>query len=142
MPGGRPTNYSLDLAKEICELLAEGETLTKICKRKDMPCFSAVNKWLHEHKKFMELYQEARLLQADYRAQEIYNLPFECEAAGLDAAYTKLKMDGAKWAASKGNPKLYGDSTQIKHADADGEKINVIVNKLPFDNPSVGNNTT
>ena len=123
MPAGRPTKYTPELIEEICLLLQKGKTLTKICEQEDMPCFATVNTWLLKYDEFLELYRKSRLIQADYRAQEIYDLPFECERLGLDAAYTKLKMDGAKWAASKGNPKLYGDSTQIKHADAEGNKL-------------------
>ena len=36
---------------------------------------------------------------------------------------SKLRIDTRKWMAAKLAPKKYGDSTTIKHADANGEKL-------------------
>ena len=47
-------------------------------------------------------------------------------------ARSRLRVEARKWWAAKVNPKKYGDSTQIKHADADGNKLDTapLVNEL------------
>jgi len=42
----RPTNYTPEIFKEICELLADGEPLEQICRRDGMPSSSAVHDWV------------------------------------------------------------------------------------------------
>ena len=50
--GGRPTDYTLELATLICERMVEGETLRKICADDDMPHRSTVFRWLMRHPEF------------------------------------------------------------------------------------------
>ncbi len=44
--GGRPTLYSLEIALEICDRIADGESLVKICSDAKMPKKTAVYEWL------------------------------------------------------------------------------------------------
>lgn len=114
MTAGRPSKFTQTVANEILNRLSAGESLRKICSEESMPSFQTVHTWLNSNTEFLDQYQRAREIQADVRADEVYDLPFDCEKSGLEASYTKLKMDGAKWAASKGNPKKYGDTTTLK----------------------------
>lgn len=115
-PHGRSSDYTESVAKEICKRLASGQTLRAICRDESMPSAPTVYAWLVNNESFLKLYRESRTIQADIWAEEVRDLPYECEAAGLDASYTRLKMDGNKWAASKGNPTKYGD--RVEHAGA------------------------
>lgn len=45
---GRPTLLTPEIAKAICEGLAEPKSLTEICSADDMPARSTVNGWLHQ----------------------------------------------------------------------------------------------
>ena len=58
--GGRPTLYSLEIALEICDRIADGESLVKICSDAKMPKKTAVYEWLLRHKEFAEIYARAR----------------------------------------------------------------------------------
>lgn len=107
----RPTDYNPEIALIICSRISEGETLRAICREPGMPTRQTIFTWTDKHKEFLDQYRRAREFQADAHADEVRDLPYECEALGLDASYTKLKMDGCKWSSSKGNPKKYGDRT-------------------------------
>jgi len=115
-PTGRSSEYTEEMGILICERLAAGESLRSICRDESMPSAATIYAWLVRNESFLKLYRESRDIQADLWAEEVRDLPYECEALGLDAAYTKLKMDGNKWAASKGNPTKYGD--RVEHAGA------------------------
>ncbi len=107
----RPSEYDPAIAKDICANLANNMSLRRICMAEDKPCIKTVYNWLDEKPEFLQQYRKAREIQHDIQAEMVHDLPFECEREGLEAAYTKLKMDGLKWASSKGNPKKYGDRT-------------------------------
>ena len=49
-----------DIIERICEMLAAGQSMAQICRRKDMPAESTVYKWLAEGGAFSERYARAR----------------------------------------------------------------------------------
>ena len=118
---GRPSNYTPEIANEICELLAEGNSLVRICKLPHMPNSRTVFEWLArpEHEQFALNYTRAR-------AQMTHHLAEQClEIADLskDPAKARLQVDARKWFASKMLPKVYGDASQVRLADANGDKL-------------------
>jgi len=75
MPGGRPSKYSIALADKICELLAFGKSLLKICDMKGMPTYRSVMRWLIKHEEFCHKYEVARKVQRERWADEIIDIP-------------------------------------------------------------------
>ena len=73
---GRPTRYSKKIADEICQRLAEQESLRSICSEERMPSKSTVLRWLREdkHLGFRNQYAYARELQADGIEDEILDI--------------------------------------------------------------------
>ena len=137
--GGRPTLYSLEIALEICDRIAEGESLVKICSDAKMPKKTAVYEWLLRHKEFAEIYARAREDQADTLADEIHAIADELpqqvvdekgNATRYDSAYVqwqKNRVDARKWVAAKLKPKKYSD--RIAHVgDNEADSININVN--------------
>lgn len=136
--GGRPTLYSLKIALEICERIADGESLVKICSDPKMPKKTAVYEWLLRHKEFAEIYARAREDQADTLADEIHAISDELPQqivddkgkTRYDSAYVqwqKNRVDARKWVAAKLKPKKYSD--RIAHVgDNEADSINVNVN--------------
>jgi hypothetical protein len=133
MAGGRPTDYSLEVADKICERIALGDSIRKICVDEGMPAMSTVFRWLNVHKEFQEQYARAKEEQAETYADEIVTIadtagnPVLVEDVPLlkdgepvmyaDAsavAHARLKVDARKWVASKLKPKKYGE--RIQHA--------------------------
>ena len=136
--GGRPTLYSLKIALEICDRIADGESLVKICSDPKMPKKTAVYEWLLRHKEFAEIYARAREDQADTLADEIHAISDELPQqivddkgkTRYDSAYVqwqKNRVDARKWVAAKLKPKKYSD--RIAHVgDNEADSINVNVN--------------
>src|SRR4051794_13715827 len=68
---GRPSVYTPELAAEICERLACGESLRAICRGETMPGPTRVYCWLDEKPEFRERYARAREAQGEHCADEI-----------------------------------------------------------------------
>jgi hypothetical protein len=121
----RPSIYSEELANEICERLANGESLRRICLADHMPDKANVFRWLRANEEFRDLYARAREAQADTLADEIVDIAddgsndyMETEEGGEryngDAiARSKLRVDARKWVAAKLKPRVYGDKLDL-----------------------------
>ena len=136
---GRPTTFTQEVADEICERLAHGETLRKIVLDEHMPAQKSIYRWLESNDSFRQQYTQARAEQADYYAEMIIDESFGAH----DAAIGRLRMDALKWAASKIAPKKYGDKIELESNSTqnltlsfsvpqrkDGEVIELEDNKL------------
>jgi hypothetical protein len=113
---GRPSLYSDELAAEICERLAAGESLNAICRDKRMPSRKVVHEWIADDRNgFRYKYARAREMQVEHYADEIIDIADavagETESAVVQAA--KLAIDTRKWIAAKRLPKKYGDKVQV-----------------------------
>jgi hypothetical protein len=108
---GRPSDYTPEVAAEICERIVHGESLRAICRDEHMPAASTVFLWLKTHAEFTEQYARAREWQADTLADE--TLAIADNAAG-DPARDRLRFDARRWYAGKVAPKKYGD--KVVHA--------------------------
>src|SRR3569623_2592571 len=72
---GRPSTYTADVARRICERLATGESLTSICKDDDMPPAPTVRLWaLDDREGFAADYTRARDLGLDAMADELVDI--------------------------------------------------------------------
>ena len=109
-----------EIISEFCSRLTEGEALTAIIESPSMPGMGTVFRWLNADPAAWEKYTRARETQAHLYAARAMDEALSAK----DAQIGRLRMDALKWAAGKLAPKFYGDSTQLRHADADGEKIN------------------
>ncbi len=111
----RPSKYRDELARKICAALAEGQPLTKICRKAGMPSYATVMKWRAENPAFSDMYMRAREDQADTLADEITDIADGASgksAAEVNAA--RLRVDARKWVASKLKPRVYGDKLDVK----------------------------
>ena len=62
---GRPSTFTQKIADEICERIADGESLRSICGDDGFPTKSTVFKWLNDFPGFSDQYARAREAQAD-----------------------------------------------------------------------------
>lgn len=137
MPGGRPSEFSPEIANEICERIAKGESLRRILssERDDwMPGQTTVFRWLAENEEFRKQYAHAREIQAETLADEILEIadapnvttnPETGEAEVRDAQRDRLRVDARKWLAGKLAPKKYGDKVAHVGGGPDDEPIAV-----------------
>ena len=105
-----------------------------------MPGLSTVFQWLSARPEFAEHYARAREVQLEHMAAEILEISddgrndYVEDEDGREVVNTdhiqrsKLRVDTRKWLLSKLKPKVYGDAQTLKHADADGNKIQAVVN--------------
>ena len=126
--GGRPSDYSEEIADEICSRITRGESLTAICADKEggwLPSESTVYRWLEAHGEFREKYARAREAQADKFFDEIIaiadapNASIDPETGSpviRDPQRDRLRVDARKWVASKLAPKRYGDKLELEHS--------------------------
>lgn len=132
---GRPSDYTPELAADICARIVDGQSLRSICKADDMPDVRSVFRWLALHDEFSHQYAQARDAQADTLADELLDIAddatndwMERETKNgwiervVDAENinrSRLRVDTRKWIASKLKPKKYGDSTRHEHELSD-----------------------
>ena len=117
MPAGRPSGYTDEIADDICERLANGESLRRICLTPNYPRQATVFRWIAANDKFREQYARAREAQADTLADEIIDIAdgkrAEYEGGEADVQRDRLAMDARKWVAAKLKPKVYGEKQLI-----------------------------
>ena len=132
--------YSPEIASEICERLANGESLRKICESEPdkFPTEGAVRKWVvGDVEGFGTQYTQARQVGYERMAEEILEISddssqdtqFTEQGAKADNEWinrSRLRVDTRKWLLSKCLPKIYGDRTQITATDADGNAAGFI----------------
>lgn len=136
---GRPSDYSLDLAADICVRLADGESLKGICTDEEMPSRATVFRWLSQHQEFQDMYARAREEQADTLADQLVSISDEVDVVvkhegegvrlALDAtavARNRLRLDARKWVAAKLKPRKYGDKVQAELTGANGGPIETV----------------
>jgi len=119
---GRPSEYLPEVAADICSLLADGESLRKVCERPDMPSKTSVFRWLAEHKEFRDQYATATETRADAIFEEMFEIADEVAEEAAAVGKARLRIDTRKWALARMNPKKYGEkvSQEIDHRSSDG----------------------
>ena len=112
--GGRPTSYTPELLKIICDRLAEGEPLAEICRDKGMPHPSTVRSWGKKNEAVSLLIADARedgeeRITANIRRTAKGDAGFSTN----DVQRDKLIIDTDLKLLAKWNPKKYGEKLAI-----------------------------
>lgn len=147
MPAGRHTDYTPELAEEICQRLVCGkddrpESLRSICRDERMPHMSTLMKWLIKIPEFNEQYVRAREAQQELIQEEIVEISDDCtddvaflvteDSDGDSAkpfikhsaiARARLRIDTRKWLMGKMAPKKYGDKLHQEITGKDGAPL-------------------
>jgi hypothetical protein len=134
---GRHSTYTEAIADEICDRIAEGETLRAICRDEHMPSWRTVYDWLNVNQDFAARFAKSRKLGFDAIAEEAFeiaNTPVMGEEIEEDGDRVKVKradMLGhrklqiwtrlqllARWC-----PEKYGDRTAMELTGANGGPV-------------------
>src|SRR5690606_12399717 len=132
---GRHSEFTQEAADEICDRLAKGESLRKICEDEEggfLPTARTVHRWLASDEEwaggFRQQYVRAREAQADHYAEEVISISDGDPMAdpdGVAVARDRLRVDARKWYAGKLAPKKYGDKVTNEHVGPDGGPVQV-----------------
>ncbi|AOE41937.1 ubiquitin carboxyl-hydrolase [Pantoea agglomerans] len=119
---GRPSEYLSEVAADICSLLADGESLRKVCERPGMPAKATVFRWLAQHEEFRDQYAKATETRTDAIFEEMFDIADSVAEEAAAVGKARLRIDTRKWALARMNPKKYGDkvSQEIDHRSSDG----------------------
>lgn len=135
---GRPSDFSPEIANEICDRLAKGESLKAITgsDRDDwMPSETTVRRWLAGEEdwnaEFRRQYARAREAQADAYFEEIVDIADEPVSESVEVQRNRLRMDARKWVASKLAPKKYGDKLALTDGEGGPLQPAVVMYELP-----------
>lgn len=134
---GRPSDYLPEVAADICSLLADGESLRKVCERQGMPGKATVFRWLAQHEEFRDQYAKATETRADAIFEDMFDIADEVSEEAAAVAKARLRIDTRKWALARMNPKKYGDkvSQEIDHKSSDGSMATkpTVIQLLPVE---------
>ena len=130
--------YTKEIGDEICQRIAEGESLRSICKSNRMPSCATVLNWTQDKEHaFAEQFARAREIGYFILADEIMEIADDAtndyttrakeEGAEVVVNHdhisrSKLRVDTRKWMLSKMLPKVYGDKLAVG-GDADAPPI-------------------
>ncbi|EPU3084371.1 DNA-binding protein [Escherichia coli] len=119
---GRPHGYTEEKALEICELVADGQSINKISKMPGMPNRSTILKWFRDVPDFSAMYARAKEIGFEVLADEIIDLADAEENMDKDQLRRhQLMIDTRKWLLAKLQPRKYGERvTQEIVGDGNG----------------------
>ncbi len=143
---GRPSVYTPEIATEICNRVAEGESLYRICEDDHMPSRSTVLKWaLDDLHGFSSVYARARELQLGVREDEIFDIADDGRndweerpgkggetyiALNKEAVErSKLRVATRQWVLTKLRPDKFGD--RVKQEFSGGLTVSDAVDRPP-----------
>lgn len=144
--GGRPTDYSQQLADKICAKLTIGESIRTVCKPDGMPSIETFYRWLRTYPEFNEQYARAKQESADAMAEELLDIADNGTNDWMEDNYDKgktpgyalngeniqrsrLRVDTRKFLMAKMKPKKYG------------EKLDMTTNGKDLPTPILGGNS-
>lgn len=114
-PGGRPSVYTDAIADEICERIADDESLVSICRDAHMPARSTVRLWAREHTEFSAKYARAREDQGHTAADVVGDIRKQVLSGEITPDVGRAAADMAKWEASRRASKNFGDKLEVRH---------------------------
>jgi hypothetical protein len=137
----RPSIFTDDVAAAICDGLAEGLSLRKVCSQPGMPSRDTVLRWIRNKPAFEEQYALARAFYADMLMDEMIEIADDSSkdwrmgrngpifnAGSVQRA--KLRIDTRKWKLARMAPKKYGRMSRRRSDSA--PQVEVEIRTLPF----------
>lgn len=127
LKNGRPTRYTLALAKEICDAIATSpKGVGKLCiENPNWPNKDTIFTWLKDHKDFSDQYARAKQVQVECVVDELLEIADDdTKDCIIDAEgeivfnsqavqRARLRIDTRKWLACKLVPKVYGGQASM-----------------------------
>jgi cytochrome P450 len=101
--------YIDELAAEICQRIADGETMTAIAREPHMPTRETVRVWRRDRPAFSAAFARARVEGMEALADDIVSISDDRSG---DVQRDRLRVDTRKFLMSKIAPHVYGDKLE------------------------------
>jgi hypothetical protein len=102
---GQPSTYTPERGREICDRLANGESMVSIARDPAMPCAGTIYGWVQKFPDFEDMYVIARRLQADYLFDEAREVALGVTPNTVWAR--RLQFDVIRWQTARLAPRKY-----------------------------------
>ena len=100
-----------ELTDQICQELMNGQPLTRICSKKELPSLATINRWIAKHPSFAKQITNARRVGTQYYLDKMIE---ELETmSAKDVGIVREKLHHYRWLSSKLLPNLYGDKQEV-----------------------------
>ena len=100
-----------ELTDQIYQELMNGQPLTRICSRKELPSIATVNRWISKDPSFAKQITNARRVGTQFYLDKMIE---ELETmSAKDVGIVREKLHHYRWLASKLLPSLYGDKQEV-----------------------------
>lgn len=130
----RAAHYTPRIAKSICTEIALGATLKEALEKVGYlaPSMNTCWRWIDEHADFRDMYERARMLQADTDADDMRVLGREIRDKPTAAAAYRVAIDVLKWQAEVRNKTKYGTKAEDAKASRplDPTKLRAEIKRL------------
>lgn len=114
---GRWSTFTPELGREICERIANGESLKAVGQDPTMPCSATILRWAAEFPEFGNDYADARQLMADLLFDEAREVALGATPASVWA--DRLRFDTIRWMTARMAPKKYCERVVAEEAVAE-----------------------
>ena len=138
--GGRPRSITDEMIIEVCDRVADGETIRQIARDDYMPVASTIYLELSRNETFSDQYVKAKEAQLTRWEDELIEIADDGSNDWVDREVDKgrivtvadtdhmnrsrLRVDTRKWIMSKRAPKKYGDRAVVQ-GDSDADPVKV-----------------
>lgn len=139
----RPSEYNIELCKEICELIADGDSVRSVLASNELyPDFTTWCRWKRDHDELRNLYVNAQQDKTESLIDNIQKVRDMALQGQIEPSVANVVMQTDKWLASKFYPKMFGE--RLQHAnDPDNPITNVsILNIDPLSDDATDNRTS
>lgn len=131
MPGGRPSDYTPELAEAICEAIASTpKGLERLCaEREDFPEARTVFRWLEAHEEFRHRYARAKERQGEvcaFRSLGVLEDAEETLTSRDDGPRGQNVLEQSKtyrWLAERLAPKKWAETKRQEVSGPDGGPV-------------------
>lgn len=135
--GGRPTMYTPELGKQICEDIASSSHgIKQLCRENPhWPSHDTIYKWLVRHPEFADYYTNAKRAQITVFIDEIIEIAdndkhdkmineHDKEVANYEyISRSRLRIDTRKWLACKLVPRIYGAQKEEEEKESYADQL-------------------
>ena len=118
---GRPSEFNIEVCKEICELIADGGYIIDVLKSNEyFPSWSTFRRWKRDNNELQTLYVNAQQDKTEAIINNIVKVQKMALNGEIEPSTANVVIQTDKWLSSKFYPKMYGDKTDVTSG---GEKI-------------------